>query len=79
MGGSETRWDPGQYLRFSDHRLRPALELLERVLAQEFKGEDPILEWVRGTGLRPVLHALDGDERQVFLDAYRRRCVKEEL
>lgn len=26
-----TRWDPGQYLRFSDHRLRPALELLERV------------------------------------------------
>src|SRR5215204_5932813 len=26
-----SRWDPGQYLKFSDHRLRPALELLERV------------------------------------------------
>ncbi len=26
-----TRWDPNQYARFSDHRLRPALELLERV------------------------------------------------
>jgi trans-aconitate 2-methyltransferase len=26
-----TRWDPGQYLKFSDHRLRPALELLNRV------------------------------------------------
>lgn len=26
-----TRWDPNQYLKFSDHRLRPALELLGRV------------------------------------------------
>src|SRR5215207_1238801 len=26
-----TRWDPDQYLRFADHRLRPALELLDRV------------------------------------------------
>src|SRR5215213_10062262 len=26
-----TRWDPDQYLKFADHRLRPALELLGRV------------------------------------------------
>ena len=26
-----TRWDPGQYHKFTDHRLRPALELLDRV------------------------------------------------
>ena len=26
-----TRWDPNQYLKFSDQRLRPALELLDRV------------------------------------------------
>jgi trans-aconitate 2-methyltransferase len=26
-----TRWDPGQYLKFPDHRLRPGLELLDRV------------------------------------------------
>ena len=26
-----TRWDPQQYMKFSDHRLRPALELLARV------------------------------------------------
>lgn len=25
------RWDPGQYARFADHRLRPALDLLARV------------------------------------------------
>lgn len=29
--GGDTRWDPGQYLAFADHRVRPALELLERV------------------------------------------------
>ncbi len=27
----EPRWDPEQYLRFSDHRLRPAMELLQRI------------------------------------------------
>lgn len=27
----DTRWDPSQYLTFADHRVRPALELLERV------------------------------------------------
>jgi trans-aconitate 2-methyltransferase len=26
-----TGWDPGQYLEFADHRLRPALDLLARV------------------------------------------------
>src|SRR3989441_11364507 len=26
-----THWDPHLYLKFSDHRLRPALELLDRV------------------------------------------------
>ena len=26
-----THWDPNQYLKFTDHRLRPALELLRRV------------------------------------------------
>jgi trans-aconitate 2-methyltransferase len=26
-----TRWDPSLYLKFSDHRLRPGLELLDRV------------------------------------------------
>jgi trans-aconitate 2-methyltransferase len=26
-----TRWDPGQYLKFADHRLRPSLELMARI------------------------------------------------
>jgi trans-aconitate 2-methyltransferase len=30
-----TTWDPNQYLKFADHRLRPALDLLSRVRADE--------------------------------------------
>ncbi len=45
-------------------------------------GEDPVLEWVRGTGLRPVLGALSADDGERFSaeygaalrDAYPRRA-----
>jgi trans-aconitate 2-methyltransferase len=30
-----TTWDPNQYLKFADHRLRPALDLLARISADE--------------------------------------------
>ncbi|WP_199711063.1 methyltransferase domain-containing protein [Tessaracoccus antarcticus] len=33
-------------------------------------GADPVLEWVRGTGLRPVLHTLNRDEADEFSDEY---------
>ncbi len=36
-------------------------------------GEDPVLEWVRGTGLRPVLAALAPDEAQRFSAEYAQR------
>ncbi|MET7691909.1 trans-aconitate 2-methyltransferase [Streptomyces sp. NPDC005483] len=37
------------------------------------QGEDPVLDWVKGTGLRPVLAALadDPEARAEFLAAYR--------
>ncbi|MEO7262197.1 MAG: methyltransferase domain-containing protein [Jatrophihabitantaceae bacterium] len=33
-------------------------------------GPDPVLEWVRGTGLRPVLQALGNDEAAEFTGEY---------
>ncbi|SNS68635.1 trans-aconitate 2-methyltransferase [Rhodococcoides kyotonense] len=33
-------------------------------------GEDPVLNWVRGTGLRPVLDVLDADQRSRFEERY---------
>lgn len=35
------------------------------------QGEDPVLNWVRGTGLRPVLDALDDERRPLFVEQYR--------
>jgi trans-aconitate 2-methyltransferase len=36
-------------------------------------GDDPVLDWVKGTGLRPVLTALDDDPeaRDAFVEEYR--------
>ena len=36
-------------------------------------GDDAVLEWVTGTGLRPILNGLDDGEREVYLEEYRRR------
>jgi trans-aconitate 2-methyltransferase len=33
-------------------------------------GDDPVLEWYKGTGLRPVLAALDADQAADFLAEY---------
>ena len=40
---------------------------------QELQGEDPVLEWVSGSGLRPVLEGLSPSERKIFLTRYRAR------
>jgi trans-aconitate 2-methyltransferase len=34
------------------------------------EGEDPVLEWVRGTTLRPILERLPEDDHEVFLGEY---------
>jgi trans-aconitate 2-methyltransferase len=34
------------------------------------QGPDPVLEWVKGTALRPVLSVLAGAEREAFLSEY---------
>jgi trans-aconitate 2-methyltransferase len=37
------------------------------------EGDDAVLEWVKGTGLRPVLNDLENTEREQFLKSYRSR------
>lgn len=42
----------------------------ETVYLHVLRGDDAVLEWVKGTALRPVLALLTAEERPRFLDAY---------
>ncbi|MGP3969510.1 trans-aconitate 2-methyltransferase [Streptomyces sp. 6N223] len=75
----------GDLLRDGDTVLSPAgyfaalaplgcsLDVWETTYLHPLPGEDPVLDWVKGTALRPVLTALRGDEeaRAAFLAEYR--------
>jgi trans-aconitate 2-methyltransferase len=57
------RWDPSQYGRFGDHRLRPVLELLQRV---EHPGPRRIVDMGCGRGETARLMAERWPEARVF-------------
>lgn len=46
------------------------LEVWETTYYQVLRGEDPVLEWVRGSALRPYLAALDAESAEAFRAAY---------
>ena len=48
------------------------LDIWETEYLQVLTGQNPVLEWVKGTGLRPILNGLGETDRRVFLDAYQR-------
>ncbi len=50
-----------------------ALDIWETEYLQALEGDDAVLEWVKGTGLRPILNGLEGTERETFLEEYARR------
>jgi trans-aconitate 2-methyltransferase len=67
------RWpavqEPQTYLaRLAELGLR--VDVWETTYLQLLGGEDAVLQWMRGTGLRPVLTALTDDERAAFESAY---------
>ncbi|MEZ4713439.1 MAG: methyltransferase domain-containing protein [Caldilineaceae bacterium] len=50
-----------------------SLDIWETEYLQILAGDDPVLEWVKGTGLRPILNALGDAEREQFLAVYAAR------
>jgi len=50
-----------------------SLDIWETVYLQTLYGEDPVLEWVQGSALRPVLAGLEPGERRRFLEVYSER------
>lgn len=64
--------DPGQYLDLLG-RLGLVVDAWETTYLHVLQGPDPVTEWYRGTGLRPVLAALDPAEAQEFVGEYSQR------
>lgn len=68
VAGPETYYD----LLAGDGR---TLDIWTTEYLQVLVGKDPVVEWVKGTGLRPILHDLDDDSREQFIAEYTRRVA----
>lgn len=55
--------------------LAAQLDIWETEYLQVLEGENPVVEWTKGTALKPLLDALDGTERAGFLADYARRIA----
>lgn len=50
-----------------------SLDIWETEYLQILEGEDAVYRWVSATGLRPFVQALQGDDRDAFIAAYKKR------
>jgi trans-aconitate 2-methyltransferase len=65
--------DPAEYLGL----IAPAgceVDAWETTYLHVLQGDDPVTEWYRGTGLRPVLAALDPGQAEEFVAEYGERA-----
>lgn len=69
LRGSESVAEPAQYAELLAEA-GCAVDVWETTYLHVLPGEDAVLEWVRGTGLRPVLDVLDADASRAFVDQY---------
>jgi len=68
--------DPGEYVALL---ARPGFDVdaWETSYLHVLPGENPVLEWTRGTTLRPVLAALDAEQAAAFLAEYGEKLAEE--
>ena len=65
--------EPEAYFRILED-CAAAIDIWETRYVQVLEGEDAVYRWMMGTGLRPFANALEGKERDGFLEEYRRRA-----
>ncbi len=54
------------------------VDIWSTVYLHMLEGDQPIVEWMKGTGLRPYLQRLDDErEREAFLDVYRAKVDRD--
>lgn len=56
--------------------LAGSVDIWETVYLHNLPGDNPVVEWTSGTGLRPVLQSLRGQERHDFLSDYAARVAR---
>lgn len=54
---------------------KAGIDLWETEYVHQLQGENAVLEWMRGTTLRPILEALGDPLRAAFLEAYRTKLA----
>ena len=77
LSRARTWWhvlEPEAYYQILEQFADP-IDIWESRYLQRLEGPDAVCRWVMGTGLRPYLDALQGEEREAFLDEYRRRVA----
>lgn len=65
--------DPGYFYDL----LRPlsaSVDIWETEYLHVLSGDDPVVEWTKGTALKPVLDSMDQAERDDFLAEYKAAC-----
>lgn len=70
----DRKWvdDPEQYYDLLVDKAA-SIDIWSTEYLQILDGPDPVLEWVKGTGLRPILNGLSESDRAVYLEEYARR------
>lgn len=53
--------------------LAQQIDIWEIEYTSALTGDNPVLEWMMGTGLRPILNALDEPQKQLFIADYSKR------
>jgi len=73
------RTDPVGEPEFYYDALAPhaaAVDIWQTEYVHVLAGDDPVVEWTKGSALKPLLDALDGSARDAFLAAYRMRIAR---
>lgn len=56
--------------------LSAEIDIWETRYLHVLEGDDPVVEWMSGTALRPLVQALEGQEQADFLETYRTLAAK---
>ncbi|MBO0821495.1 MAG: trans-aconitate 2-methyltransferase [Nocardiopsaceae bacterium] len=75
LAGAELNRQGGSPARYLELLARDGYEVdaWETTYQHVLRGENPVLEWTRGTTLRPVLARLDAERGEAFAEEYGRR------